>query len=60
MTVTAQPVEAVEMDDAELIRRSRDDPEQFAALFDRYVVGVEVAQALPELSENVSRMKIPC
>ncbi len=35
--MTAQPVEAVEMDDAELIRRSRDDPEQFAALFDRYV-----------------------
>jgi RNA polymerase sigma-70 factor (ECF subfamily) len=25
-----------EQDDAELIRRSRDDPEQFAALFDRY------------------------
>ncbi|WP_030905726.1 RNA polymerase sigma factor [Streptosporangium amethystogenes] len=34
--MTAQPVETVEMDDAELIRRSRDDPEQFAALFDRY------------------------
>jgi RNA polymerase sigma factor (sigma-70 family) len=34
--MTAQPVETVETDDAELIRRSRDDPEQFAALFDRY------------------------
>jgi RNA polymerase sigma factor (sigma-70 family) len=26
-----------ELDDAELIRRSQEDPEQFAALFDRYV-----------------------
>ncbi|MER6944422.1 RNA polymerase sigma factor [Nonomuraea sp. NPDC000554] len=29
-------VETAEVDDAELIRRSADDPEQFAALFDRY------------------------
>lgn len=29
-------VETAELDDAELIRRSADDPEQFAALFDRY------------------------
>ncbi|MEV4751047.1 RNA polymerase sigma factor [Streptosporangium sp. NPDC049248] len=34
--MTAQPVETAETDDAELIRRSRDDPEQFAVLFDRY------------------------
>ncbi|MFD1931096.1 MULTISPECIES: RNA polymerase sigma factor [Nonomuraea] len=31
------PAETVEADDAELIRRSHDDPEQFATLFDRYV-----------------------
>jgi DNA-directed RNA polymerase specialized sigma24 family protein len=29
-------VETAEIDDAELIRRSAGDPEQFAALFDRY------------------------
>ncbi|MEV8637252.1 RNA polymerase sigma factor [Streptosporangium sp. NPDC051023] len=29
-------VETAELDDAELIRRSADDPGQFAALFDRY------------------------
>ncbi|GII84155.1 DNA-directed RNA polymerase sigma-70 factor [Sphaerisporangium siamense] len=29
-------VDAAEIDDAELIRRSGDDPEQFAVLFDRY------------------------
>ncbi|MER5423433.1 RNA polymerase sigma factor [Streptosporangium roseum] len=29
-------IETAELDDAELIRRSADDPEQFAALFDRY------------------------
>ncbi|GAA3002641.1 RNA polymerase sigma factor [Streptosporangium longisporum] len=34
--MTAQPVDTDQADDAELIRRSRDDPEQFAALFDRY------------------------
>ncbi|MEU4830306.1 RNA polymerase sigma factor [Streptosporangium sp. NPDC023615] len=34
--MTAQPVDTDQTDDAELIRRSRDDPEQFAALFDRY------------------------
>ncbi len=33
--MTARPVETVETDDAEPIRRSRDDPEQFVALFDR-------------------------
>ncbi|GAA2654502.1 RNA polymerase sigma factor [Nonomuraea recticatena] len=32
-----QPVETLEADDAELIRRSHDDPEQFAGLFDRYI-----------------------
>ncbi|MEV5410953.1 RNA polymerase sigma factor [Thermopolyspora sp. NPDC052614] len=32
--------QAVETDDAELIRRSHDDPEQFAALFDRYVTQI--------------------
>lgn len=32
-----QPAETVEADDAELIRRSHHDPEQFAGLFDRYV-----------------------
>ncbi|MFE3455032.1 RNA polymerase sigma factor [Nonomuraea sp. NPDC059194] len=32
-----QPAEMVEADDAELIRRSHDDPEQFAVLFDRYI-----------------------
>ncbi|WP_405141946.1 hypothetical protein [Sphaerisporangium sp. NBC_01403] len=32
-----QPVETAEADDAELIRRSHDDPEQFAGLFDRYI-----------------------
>ncbi|TDE59734.1 RNA polymerase sigma factor [Nonomuraea mesophila] len=31
------PEEMVEADDADLIRRSIDDPEQFAGLFDRYV-----------------------
>ncbi|MBB5781967.1 RNA polymerase sigma factor [Nonomuraea jabiensis] len=31
------PEEMVEADDAELIRRSLDDPEQFAGVFDRYV-----------------------
>ena len=31
------PEEMVEADDAELIRRSIDDPEQFAGVFDRYV-----------------------
>ncbi|PZG37364.1 RNA polymerase subunit sigma-70 [Spongiactinospora gelatinilytica] len=29
-------IETAELDDAELIRRSEGDPEQFAALFDRY------------------------
>lgn len=31
------PAEMIEADDAELIRRSLDDPEQFAGVFDRYV-----------------------
>ncbi|MFC7717425.1 RNA polymerase sigma factor [Nonomuraea recticatena] len=30
-------METLEADDAELIRRSHDDPEQFAGLFDRYI-----------------------
>ncbi|MFD1539010.1 RNA polymerase sigma factor [Nonomuraea guangzhouensis] len=36
MTQT-HPAETAEVDDAELIRWSRDDPEQFASLFDRYI-----------------------
>lgn len=35
--MTAATVSETHPEDAELIRRSRDDPEQFAALFDRYV-----------------------
>ncbi|MFI6324373.1 RNA polymerase sigma factor [Nonomuraea sp. NPDC050556] len=35
--MTRTQAEALDVDDAELIRRSLDDPEQFAALFDRHV-----------------------
>ncbi|MER6943668.1 RNA polymerase sigma factor [Nonomuraea sp. NPDC000554] len=31
------PAETVEANDAELIRRSHDDPEEFAGVFDRYI-----------------------